>query len=714
MKELIKIGIYFKMIKINKLRTELQTNLSNDIDDLYGFSFNFTEGLNIIAGPNSRGKSTINSCIYYALGMEELLGAHNDKALDKALKEEFEINISEDEKQTHHVIFSRVLLEIENSNQQRVTLERIIVSDTDKKKNSNIYVYNTDLEGYLSSEQPIEVDLFYVNQRGNNEDANGFYKWLAEFIGIELPMVSNSSRTDNYSPLYLQTIFSSLFIEQTKGWSEFLATMPYFGITKPKEKVVEYILNLNSLNNSTNKDILLKNKSQIIEKWDRKIRNIKYLSAQNNSILINIPDEITTLRSDINKINILFTKSETEKIEINQFLEEKSLQIRSFEGISLAKVGENKEELINAYREEKENYNSLKNHINNFRDKLNIEVQQRNNLEKYLIQIDKEIKDSLNLIKVFDEDIINKKNFNSCPTCTQEIPTDLISSKQIKIPQLSIEENTNFLKGQKSIVTISLKNLEESIEEKGILLNYYINTLRNKEEIIKKISNDLIADDRAFSESDALKRVQLENEYKIVSSIRDSFNEIKEELIEISNQYNDVLKDINDLSGEEERDKNILDDFENYYKDLLYAFKYDSNEKYKISINRKEPFKYFPVYKSYKDDKLPQSIRINSSASDFVRNIWAYSIALLGGENHPGILLFDEPGQHRTNLLSLKAMFEICSNIDFGQIIIFTSTERKLNDNEPMDVEYVVSKIPTEKYNLILLPETNKVIQSLN
>lgn len=701
------------MIKINNLRTELQTNLSNDIDDLYGFSFNFNEGLNIIAGPNSRGKSTINSCIYYALGMEELLGSHNDKALDKALKEEFEITVNDEEKETHRVIFSQVLLEIENSNHQKVTLERAIVSDSDKKKNTNIYVYNTDLAGYLRSEQATDVDLFYVNQRGNNEDPNGFYRWLSEFIGLDLPTVSNSSKTDNYSPLYLQTVFSSLFIEQTKGWSEFLATMPYFGIPKPKEKVVEYILNLNSLANSTNKDILLKNKSQIIENWDRKIRTIKYLAAQNNSTIINLPNEITTLRADINRINILFTKSESEKIEINQFVEDISNKLKNFEGISLVKVGENKEEFIKLYREEKENYNTLKIHIDNFKDKLNIEVEQKNNLHKYLSQIDKEIKDSLNLIKVFDENIINKKNFKSCPTCTQEISTDLISSRHLNIPQLTIEENTNFLKGQKSIVKISLKNLEESMEEKNILLNYYVNTLRSKEEIIKKLSNDLIADDRAFSESDALKRIQLENRYKIVSSVRDSFNEVIEELVELANQYNEVLQDINDLSGEEERDKYILDDFEGYYKDLLYGFKYDSNGRNKISINRKEPFKYFPVYKGYQDDKLPQSIRINSSASDFVRNIWAYSIALLGGENHPGILLFDEPGQHRTNLPSLKSMFEICSNIDFGQIIIFTSTERKLNDDEPMDIEYVVSDIAKDKYNLILLSEDKKVIQSI-
>jgi len=79
------------MVKINKLRVEILTNKSETIDDLYGFEFPFNKGLNIIAGENSRGKTTIDSCIFYALGMEELLGGNNNKALDKALKDAFVI-----------------------------------------------------------------------------------------------------------------------------------------------------------------------------------------------------------------------------------------------------------------------------------------------------------------------------------------------------------------------------------------------------------------------------------------------------------------------------------------------------------------------------------------------------------------------------------------------------------------------------------------------
>lgn len=141
---------------------------------------------------------------------------------------------------------------------------------------------------------------------------------------------------------------------------------------------------------------------------------------------------------------------------------------------------------------------------------------------------------------------------------------------------------------------------------------------------------------------------------------------------------------------------------------------YESNPIWKIKISRKYPFKYFPVYKNYADDKTPQSIRINSSASDFVRNLWAYSISLLvNGVNHPGLLVFDEPGQHRINIQSLKSLLKFCSEISDRQTIIFTSTEKQIVDKEKFEVDKLIENIKGKNFHLIKLDEKKKVIQDL-
>ena len=55
------------MLKINAFKIVLLTSNGE-----YGFSCAFTDGLNIIKGRNSSGKSTLLNSLFYSLGMEEL------------------------------------------------------------------------------------------------------------------------------------------------------------------------------------------------------------------------------------------------------------------------------------------------------------------------------------------------------------------------------------------------------------------------------------------------------------------------------------------------------------------------------------------------------------------------------------------------------------------------------------------------------------------
>jgi hypothetical protein len=703
------------MFKINKLRVEILTDKSKTIDDLYGFDFSFNSGLNIIAGENSRGKTTINSCIFYALGMEELLGGHNNKALDKALKDTFVIKADEtDEEETginYNVKRSKVFLEIENDRNEIVTLERVILKSNGDEKESNITIYKSKLEK-LDSES--EKGVFFINGIGNNDDSNGFYVWFTHFIDLIRPEVSNSSKTSNYSILYLQMIFSAMFIEQTKGWSEFLATMPYFGVTKPKEKVVEFLLNLDEIDISTQRDTHNKEKNNIEDSWNKTIKAFSYLEKQNNASITSVPETVTSEKREIEKISSNFQIGEDEVIGYDEYLKNKKDLILVLENKPFATIKSNKEEVLIQYEEAKIQHKDLNRYIGEFENRLNIEQLQVENITSQLGNIEKEIREHKNLIKVFNNNLFDKKKESKCPTCTQIINVDILSTKKITIPQLSLEENMGFLNSQKKIIQSTLKSLNSTIEEKNNLLLYFKNTIRNKEILLKSLSKDLIADDRALSESEVVRKIQLQQEVENLKQFDIQLDELKKELIYLANKYHNINVKLDGLEQSDDEEK--LTAFESDYKDLLYLFGYDSNEKYQISINRKEPFKYFPVYKRGKVDTNPQSIRINSSASDFVRNIWAYTLALReNGSNHPGLIMFDEPGQHRTKLSSLKALFEKVSKEKNNQTIIFTSIDKPLNNDEKekIDLDEIIKDLEEDSYRLIKL-DNHKVIKYLN
>ena len=705
------------MFKINKLRVEILTNKSETIDDLYGFEFPFNQGLNIIAGENSRGKTTINSCIFYALGMEELLGGYNNKALDKALKDTFVIKtdgIKEDDEETgenYIVSRSKVFLEIENEKNEIVCLERSIVSSKKDDKQSNITIYNSKLN---KIDGDTVKGVFFVNGRGNNNDPNGFYEWFKVFINLTVPDVSNSNAKSDYSTLYLQMIFSSIFIEQTKGWSDFFATMPYFGVTKPKEKVIEFLLNLDEINISTKRDTYNKEKNSIVDNWNKTIKELSYLEKQNNAVITSLPETISTDKKEIERISSNFIIGEDETIGYNEYLKNTKDLISVLENKPLATIESNKQEVLIKYEETKIQYIDLNRYIENFDNKLNIEKLQVKNINRQLIDIEKEIREHTNLIKVFNNNLFNNKKESKCPTCTQIVTEDILSTVDINIPQLSLEENKSFLNSQKKIIESTLTSLTNSIKEKNGLLLYFKNSLRNKEILLKSLSKDLIADDRALSESEVVKKIQLQQKVENLNQFELQLNEFKEVLINLSNKHHNILIKLDALEKSDDEEK--IKAFESNYKDLLYSFGYDSNEKYQTSINKKEPFKYFPVYKRYADDKQPQSIRINSSASDFVRNIWAYTLALRNnGKNHPGLIMFDEPGQHRTKLSSLKALFEKVSKEKNKQTIIFTSIDKPLNNDkkEKIDLDEIIKELEKDSYHLIKLGK-NKVINKFH
>ena len=86
-------------------------------------------------------------------------------------------------------------------------------------------------------------------------------------------------------------------------------------------------------------------------------------------------------------------------------------------------------------------------------------------------------------------------------------------------------------------------------------------------------------------------------------------------------------------------------------------------------------------------------MKFDSSASDNIRAIWSYTLALLQTSkqyrgNHPGLIIFDEPTQHSIGADDAKAFFEkIVSLQGQCQIIIgiTVNTEEIKSAIENMD-----------------------------
>ena len=93
-------------------------------------------------------------------------------------------------------------------------------------------------------------------------------------------------------------------------------------------------------------------------------------------------------------------------------------------------------------------------------------------------------------------------------------------------------------------------------------------------------------------------------------------------------------------------------------------------------------------------------MKFDSSASDGIRTIWAYTLALLQVSiekdgNHPGVIIFDEPAQQSIVSEDMKSFIrsvvEVTAN---GQIIMAIT----LNSKELIQI---IDELDTSKYHKI-------------
>lgn len=695
------------MFKLERLRLEITTSNQTQKKELYGFDIPFENGLNIIAGQNSQGKTTINSCIYYILGMEELLGGQGSKWLDKALKEEFNTLI---DNKRHFVFSSKVYAQISNSSNNVVTLQRFIKHPSDKKKNDIVTIFEspiTSIRDTTTSNFPL-----FIRGKNNNSTQFGFYSWFASFMDLRLPIVANTN-TAGESPLYLQLVFPALFIEQTKGWSDFFATTPYFGVTKVREKVVEFILNLNELVISIQRDKIDSKIKALTEEWKLTISKLELLVAEYQGILRNKPKEITADKTDLTSTLYIKETVTSDEIIISDLIKHYGKELKDLQNKPLSKVGDKKAEVRIRLENKQKEHNEFHEQFSEFETKFNIQKRQIRTLKSRQKQILKELEDQQGIKRIFDEALMPEEIYSTCPTCSQEVSTDLISQNNVTISKLTIEENVSYLNNQKKMIANSLGSLEKIIQEKNQIHIYYRKKQRYLEEEIKYIFNELVADDKAYSDTEALKRVRTETKIRDYKFLHENFVKNMDLLKHISDNYQDALKEKENLKEGSKDDKQVLNQFETIFKEHLFDFEYNSNIRKDICIQPSFPFKYFPVFKSSYGNSQPQSIRVNSSASDFVRSIWAYTLSLLEtGKNHPGIVLFDEPGQHRADTNSLQKLFRACARIKNKQIIIFTSIDKQINGNETINLAKFLEEIESE-CNIYAIDSSEKCIALL-
>lgn len=649
------------MINLNRLLIKIN-------DGTYGIDLEMKKGLNLIIGENQVGKSTIINSIFYALGLESLLGYTNERALKPSVRD----LLKDDEKEIK-IYNSYVVLEIENKEKQIITLKRSIKQE-EYKKNDMIKVYYNKIEDITSETKFIE----YYLRKDSYIKENGFFNFLEKYLKIKLPKVEKYD--ENYTKLYFENIFSAFFIEQTIGWSDFLNSSPgFYGIKQHKQKAIEFILGLDTNDIILRKTELKKQKKELEKKWELTNQLLKKI-MKNYFIELSFDylsyKEFLKENSKNIKINLVGNL-----IDINDYIHNLNLQLNEIKAKNISSITiEDNDKIIEEYSEKIRVSQQL---ITDLQCNENILKKENFELELQLKTTENEIL-KIELERQVFKDIERLKNsgsnqgvkFEECPYCSNNLPLNTFSkdiyTMNIEENKKFVEEKSKLLQATKQILVRELEFNKNSIESTRKEQNKNINELKILNSELPKIS---IQKDLFYKEF-SLNR-QLEEIIEAKKNIVENFT-LKKDL---AKKIDYIEKELENLPNDNisEKTKKIIERFQNKVKEYLKAFDFKSIDIDRIHIPLNN---YFPKVENF-------DIRLHISASDFIRLQWAYYISLVECSIlYPKILILDEPGQQNVSMKSIKMLFEKLNESKNIQSIVSYAIDEKTES----EVTYFLTK----------------------
>lgn len=658
------------MLKIRAIK--LVVHSTNE--HVFGAEYTFAPGLNIVRGDNSAGKSTLYHSILYGLGVEELLDGRNEKVLQSVLKESVQY-----EQQKYEVLESAVYLEIEANS--IVTIKRSIASRNRSPKLVEVY-----FGAVLTGVTPVKrVEPMYVHDKGAASDAMyGFHAFLQKFMAWQLPDVIGS--LGDTRSLYIQSVFPAFVIEQKRGWSDFLATMPYFGVKDSESRVIEFLLGLNVIANRKRKQELIQTRQAITARWQVAYQDVTATAKHGNIEVQGFAEQPEILADDA---PIIFTvRYKGERINATALVSRLKNELSQLAAIPIEasgnKVGANRQ-LLKDLTQQLNEFSLSSNLLANRLTMTKLQIEQ---YQTQLGELVEDLEKNKGARKIYDLGATEQLSIASshCPTCHQDIKDTLMPQDVIQTP-MRIEENIAYLDAQRKMLELQLSIQTRVLQEDEDLYETHGEYMDETRTRIRTLQSELVADGRAPSEADIEQRVKLKANIGFYLKLVDELS-VKASLLKtISTEWQQYLTAEQRLPKDffSASDRRKLEYFETTFKRLLGRFGYSSTllENVQISLD-----KYTPVIQSettrYSISTVRYNIQSDSSATDLVRAIWAYTCSLRRvsdhfGSNHPKLLLFDEPAQHSMSDDNFHTFLQELASYPDGQSLVFAS----FNNSDP-------------------------------
>ena len=617
----------------------------------YGFSFNFSRTLTIVRAKNSSGKSTLFNSLLYGLGMEELVGGKNEKALPYALKEHIEYD-----GRRILVTASEVLLEIEGYSGEVITLRRAIRDAVRDSKLIEVFSGAHLTEGHALG----EARPTYVHDGGGARRPEGFHRFLETFLGLSLPNVPTTNGGE--TKLYLQAVFAALAVEQKRGWTDYIANIPFYGIRDSRTKVVEFLLGLDVFETNVARNRLNADSIEIDADWRKVFEEMRREANPLGAVIDGVsPTPSALFKENEASIRRLAGSSSVPLIEhIGQLRAEYVHLQRQAEQYHKASGAEAMHSVTSAM-DELQALSVIYERAMALNNESRVSVK---DYEKLLAEANEDLERNKTAAKL--RDLGAKHNvataIGKCPTCNQQVEDTLLAEAVIG-PQMDLATNITYLESQRRMLMRQIAGLKAGLQASEVRVNELAARIAGKRDLLMAMRGDVTS---GASESKAIVRrqIQIEVEVEALEKLQIKTTELFARLgqIAVRMSANQAARRGMPKEAYNAADIERISRFQLNFRANAGSFGYESAPIREVEIGKDT---LVPCLAQMELREIRTDIKSDSSASDFIRLIWSYLLALhqtsvtpTSRGNHPGLLMFDEPGQHSMAVDSQHALLK--------------------------------------------------------
>lgn len=636
----------------------------------FGADIPFEAGLNIVQAPNTSGKSTCLQAIIYALGLERSLGPQLTVPLPYAMREQIH-QFKEDPYDL--VLQSYVELEIANAQGEIVVLHRDVVGD---KSTKLIQTWNGPS---LSSEIPRgEQRDYFVLDGGSATNESGFHAFLAQFLDWDLPIVSRYDGME--CPLYLEAIFPMLFVEQKRGWSSIQGPFPTFlRIQDVARRVMEFLLDLETAKNRRRRAELRAAISELLGRWSDRRKGMEEAAARVGRIRgLAVQPSAEFAAAPTLDLQLYYQGEWTRLADVLQITTGRVAELEASQVETVEQAAPDIQARVTDLRSQLDALSAV---LEAVRGEYGAETQDNAALEERVAALETDLKRNQDAQKLqrLGSELGRAASEHVCPTCHQGVSNELLPT--VDSVGMALDENIAFVKSQLELYRSALFNSRERLQEIAARYRGSERDLRDKQQQLRVLRQELTRPSASPSRAAIEEIVRLQAFIDRLESIDELANSLLDELREIASEWALATSNLRQLPADEltVADKRKIEHLQTAIRRHLERYGFRSFQPGEISLSY-DNFRPL-VLRNDKGETVEKEINFEMSASDAIRLKWAYYLSCMElmrdfSVNHPGLAIFDEPGQQEVESSSLfEFLRSATQSAQNGQQVLVSTSE---------------------------------------